>query len=599
MKMRLLTVFGFLAGMALLVPVVLALTMASPDGLANAAPPAITIAGAQDVEPAGHIDDPARAASTQNGYAYTVDLSPVAKAYMGCTSIYTVTNQSVISAAFTVHEFFEVGVPTAVFSFTDTINPVTSIPYDLADISGLPGGFTGTLTINSNYPITATLEPCPSRTYYVYLPLVARDWEHLPEPVIPNDTYYSTYQWNLPQIRAPYAWAVSTGSSDVIVAVLDSGADLTHPDLQGQLVAGYDFVNGDDNPSDNEGHGTHVAGIVAAHTNNGQGVAGVAWGSKIMPVKVLDWRGRGTHSQGADGIIWATGQGARIINLSLGGESSSATLQNAVNYAYDHGVLVVAAAGNEYEEGNPVIYPAAYPHVLAVAATGDQDEHADYSETGTYVDVAAPGGNPSSSWDANPDHWILSTYWRGAGYGEYLQVAGTSQAAPHVAGLAALVWSVSPSLSNDQVEQVIEETAVDLGNPGRDDVFGHGRIDAYAALVRASCGASASGMGMTVSSLPSADTLSSPTHHVPLGGTERTEDEFEAGVILVKFKTGVSEESISSALAKYSAQITGQIPALGVLRLSVPEGREVELSEQLSQDPAVEYAEPDYVVYGF
>jgi len=234
-----------------------------------------------------------------------------------------------------------------------------------------------------------------------------------------------------------------------------------------------------------------------------------------------------------------------------------------------------------------------------VAATGDQDEHADYSETGAYVDVAAPGGNPSSSWDSNPDHWILSTYWRGAGRGEYLQVAGTSQAAPHVAGLAALAWSVSPSLSNDQVEQVIEETAVDLGDPGRDDVFGYGRIDAYKALVRASYGASAGGLEMTVSSLPSADTFSSPTHRVPLGGTGRTGDEFETGVILVKFKTGVSEEGISSALDKFSAQITGQIPALGVLRLSVPEGREIELSEQLSQDPAVEYAEPDYVVHAF
>jgi type VII secretion-associated serine protease mycosin len=597
MKMRPFTVFGFLASMALLVLVVLALTTASPGGLANAAPPAADIAGARSVESVGHIGGPTRAASTEDDYA--VDLSPVTKAYMDCTSIYTVTNQSVISSAFTVHEFFEAGTSTAVFSLTDTIAPIASTAYDLVDISGLPDGFTGTLTINSNCPITATLEPCPSRTYYVYLPLVARNWEYLPEPVIPNDTRYSTYQWNLPQIRAPYAWAVSTGSSDVIVAVLDSGVDLTHPDLEGQLVAGYDFVNTDTNPSDDRGHGTHVAGIVAAHTNNNQGMASVAWGSKIMPVKVLDSRGRGTHSQGADGIIWATGQGARIINLSLGGESSSATLQNAVNYAYDRGVLVVAAAGNKYEQGNPVMYPAAYPHVLAVAATGDQDEHADYSETGAYVDVAAPGGNPSSSWDSNPDHWILSTYWRGAGRGEYLQVSGTSQAAPHVAGLAALVWSVNPSMSNDQVEQVIEETAVDLGAPGRDDVFGYGRIDAYKALVRAPYGASAGGLETSVSSLPSADTFSSPTHRVPPGGTGRTGDEFETGVILVKFKTEASEEGISSTLGKFSAQITGQIPALGVLRLSVPEGREIELSEQLSQDPAVEYAEPDYVVHAF
>ena len=168
MKMRLFTVFGFLASMALLVLVVLALTTASPGGLANAAPPAADIAGARNVESVGHIGGPTRAASTEDDYA--VDLSPVAKAYMGCTSIYTVTNQSVISSAFTVHEFFEAGTSTAVFSLTDTIAPIASTAYDLVDISGLPDGFTGTLTINSNCPITATLEPCPSRSYDVYLP---------------------------------------------------------------------------------------------------------------------------------------------------------------------------------------------------------------------------------------------------------------------------------------------------------------------------------------------------------------------------------------------------------------------------------------------
>jgi type VII secretion-associated serine protease mycosin len=439
-----------------------------------------------------------------------------------------------------------------------------------------------------------------SSSYYTYLPTFFRDQEDLPEPVTPNDTHYSAYQWNLPQIEAPYAWTLSTGSGDVIVAVLDTGVDLDHPDLQGKTVSGFDFVNNDSDASDDEGHGTHVAGIVAARTNNSQGVAGVSWESKIMPVKVLDWSGGGTHSEIAEGIRWAADHGAHVINLSLGGESGSTTLQNAINYAYNQGVLVVASAGNSYQEGNPVIYPAAYPHVVAVAATGDQDEHASYSETGSYVDVAAPGGNPTSGWDSNPNHWIMSTYLGGSGYA---QVVGTSQAAPHVAGLAALVWSVSSSLSNDQVEQIIEETAVDLGDSGRDDVFGYGRIDAYSALVRASSGALAAAPTMAVPSSPAANGFASPLHtymyRVPLRGTESTEGEFTAGVVLVKFRPRVREATISSMLAKYPVRAIEQIPALGVLRLSVPEGDEIETSQRLAEDPAVEYAEPDYLVRAF
>lgn len=431
--------------------------------------------------------------------------------------------------------------------------------------------------------------------YYVHLPIVFKGWEYLPSPVIPNDPRYASYQWNLPQIRAPYAWAISTGSADVIIAVVDTGVDLDHPDLAAKVVTGYDFVNADNDPNDDEGHGTHVAGIAAARTNNSQGVAGVSWGAKIMPVKVLDSEGSGSYSRVADGITWAADRGARIINLSLGGKSSSSTLQNAVDYAYNRGALVVASAGNHYQEGNPVIYPAAYPHVLAVAATGDQDEHARYSETGYYVDVAAPGGNPSSSWDTNPDHWIMSTYL----YGGYAQVSGTSQAAPHVSGLAALVWSVTPSLSNDQVERIIEETAVDLGDAGRDDVFGHGRIDAYRALTQSPHGILVSESGATVSSSPAPGAALSQVPRVPAERTERPQDAFEAGVVLVKFRAEVREASISSVLDKYSAQVTSRIAALDVLRLSVPEGTELDVSRQLGQDPAVEYAEPDYIAYAF
>ncbi len=301
---------------------------------------------------------------------------------------------------------------------------------------------------------------------------------------VPDDTYYSAYQWNMPYINAENGWDVTTGSSSVTIAVVDTGVDIGHPDLSSKIVSGYDFVNDDSDPVDDEGHGTHVAGIAAAVSNNGEGVAGVSWGAKIMPVKVLDSTGSGTLSNVASGIIWAADHGAEVINLSLGGSSGSSTLEDAVDYAYNKGALLVAAAGNEYESGNFTIYPAAYDHVLAVGAIGDSDEHAYYSNTGTYVDVAAPGGNPTSSYDTNPNHWILSTYWRGSGY-SYAQIVGTSQAAPHVAGLAALILSVNGSLTNDEVEQTIEDTAVDLGASGRDDTFGYGKIDVAAALAAA------------------------------------------------------------------------------------------------------------------
>ncbi|RMF33417.1 MAG: peptidase S8 [Chloroflexi bacterium] len=468
-------------------------------------------------------------------------------------------------------------------SRTSALSPVLPHQEILSTDSGHPGS-----SLSSRPSIAATAP------FTLYLPAIFRP----PEPVTPNDTYYSAYQWNLRQIEAPLGWALSTGSNGVVIAVLDTGVDLTHPDLQGKLVAGYDFINNDSNPSDDQGHGTHVAGIAAALSNNSRGIAGVSWGARIMPVKVLGADGTGPTSGIANGIIWATDHGADVINLSLGGSSSSATLQDAVNYAYNQGVLVVAAAGNWYQQGNPVIYPAAYPHVVAVAATGDQNEHAYYSETGYYVDVAAPGGNPTGSNDNNANHWILSTYWRGAGYGDYLWVVGTSQATPHVAGLAALVWSVKPSLTNDQVEQLIENTAVDLGTPGRDDVFGYGRIDVYAALSRAQTTSALPVRRMTAppGSQPAPAAAVSATR-LPLRTPSLSETAFVPGALLVKFRAGVSAASATALLSRYPVQVTGEIAGLGVLRLSVPEGQEQELSRLLAQEPSIEYAEPDYYLY--
>ena len=292
----------------------------------------------------------------------------------------------------------------------------------------------------------------------------------------PNDFYYQNgYQWGLAKIKAPTAWDVTTGSSDVVIAVVDTGIDLEHPDFScpGKLASGKNIVSPGSTPDDDHGHGTHVAGIAAACTNNVSGVAGVAWGARLMPVKVLDSNGSGSYEWVANGITYAADQGADVINLSLGGLGGSSTLANAIQYAKDQGALVVAAAGNcgsgcwiggGYYD-NPLMYPGAYPTTMAVAATNSTDDWASFSEHHPYVDVAAPGVS------------IYSTLLGGYGYQQ-----GTSMAAPHVSGLAALVWSLSPGLTHDQVRDVIQSAAVDLGAPGKDDYFGHGRINAWQAI---------------------------------------------------------------------------------------------------------------------
>ena len=287
---------------------------------------------------------------------------------------------------------------------------------------------------------------------------------------VPNDQLYRQFQWNLRKIQAEQAWDITTGSPDVVVAVLDTGIDSSHPDLAGKLVPGYDFLNDTPNPADDSGHGTHKAGVIGAVTNNGAGVAGISWGARIMPVKVLNSGGTGPDSVIARGIAYAVDHGARVINMSFGSSTTSRILASAVSYATNKGALLVAAAGNTAKSDNAEIYPAAYDQVLAVAATDENDKVADFSQHHPYVGVSAPGVH------------IVSTFWRGAGYGSYVSSSGTSDAAPHVSGLAALIWSANPSLSNVQVRRIIQDTADDLGPPGKDDYYGTGRNNAFKAL---------------------------------------------------------------------------------------------------------------------
>ena len=265
----------------------------------------------------------------------------------------------------------------------------------------------------------------------------------------------------------PQAWDLATGSAAVTIAVVNSGVDLAHVDLAGKILPGYDFINNDAVPQDDFSlsHGTHVAGIAAAITDNATGVAGVSWrGRAFLPVKVLDSSGNGTSAGVAEGITWAVDHGAQVINLSLGGPDPSTVLEDAVNYAYEKGVVVVAAAGNSGL--NAPFYPASYAHVIAVAAADNLNAHPVFSDSGPWVDLAAPGVS------------IFSTL-RNNTYGN---LTGTSMASPFVAGLAAILRGLPGNTSPDLIEQQLETTALDLGTPGRDDLFGYGLIQADAAI---------------------------------------------------------------------------------------------------------------------
>jgi subtilisin family serine protease len=277
-------------------------------------------------------------------------------------------------------------------------------------------------------------------------------------------------------IKATLGWEETKGTEDTIIAIVDTGIDLYHPELENKLESsGRDFVNGDFEALDDEGHGTMVAGIVAAETNNNEGIAGVSWNSKLLPVKVIDETGVGESSIVSEGIIWAVDQGAVVANLSFGSPFASYALQDAIQYAHQNDVVVVASAGND---GDSVDFPAANDeYCLAVAATDYNDQRVDWSDFGPEIDVAAPGVR------------ILSTYPTQLTPQIYLPYAwgyGTSFSAPHVSGLAALILSIKPWMTADEVMDVIRYSADDINedsNPGKDTFIGYGRINMEKALV--------------------------------------------------------------------------------------------------------------------
>ncbi len=309
---------------------------------------------------------------------------------------------------------------------------------------------------------------------------------------VPNDPDYGN-QWALPQIHAPQAWDLGRGANNVIIAVLDSGIPmsgsppvLSHPDLNDstRIILGTDHVNSDATPRDDNGHGTHVAGIASAMSDNATGITGVSWNSRIYVTKIFDANGNGSSQLFYDGVIeavdYAVAHNLRLVINYSGGGPASNTKELAVQYARDRDCLIVAAAGNDYQ-GN-VIYPAAYSssynNVIAVSATDSADAFAPYSNKGPEINVAAPGSHILSTL---PNYAVtLNTAYGFSQNYDYLD--GTSMAAPHVSGLAALLLSINNALSPDEVRDIIEQTADDLGSPAWDQYYGYGRIDAYSAL---------------------------------------------------------------------------------------------------------------------
>ncbi len=283
-----------------------------------------------------------------------------------------------------------------------------------------------------------------------------------------------TLPWGVDRINAELIWNGVEGKSDVApggnagsgiaISVIDTGIDYNHPDLADNYEGGYDFVNEDSDPKDDNGHGTHCAGIIAAR-DNGAGIVGVAPEADLYAVKVMNSEGRGYISDVIAGIDWSVKNNIKIISMSIGSTQDSTAFRNACDKAYNAGLLLVASAGNRGNAdgtGDTVTYPGRYDSVIAVAATDSANNRASFSSTGSDVELAAPGVS------------IYSTYLNNG----YATKSGTSMACPHVTGTAALAWSAYPDYTNVQVRALLQETAEDIGTTGKDDDYGYGMVNA-------------------------------------------------------------------------------------------------------------------------
>jgi subtilisin family serine protease len=285
-----------------------------------------------------------------------------------------------------------------------------------------------------------------------------------PATVTPNDPWFTNWQGNLKRIDAPNAWSTTTGASNIVIAILDTGVEATHPDLAAKLVPGWNIYNNNSNTSDIAGHGTAVAGTVAASSNNGVGVASVCWKCMIMPIRVTDNSAWASFSSIASGLNWAADHGARVANISYT-VSDSATVTSSAKYFQGKGGIVAASAGNQGTFNNS----SDNPYILTISATDYNNLIYSYSNRGNNIDFAAPGDS--------------FTTVRG---GAYQSVGGTSYAAPLVAGVAALVFSANPTLTAIQVKDILKNSADDSGVSGWDPNYGWGRINAAQAVSLAS-----------------------------------------------------------------------------------------------------------------
>ncbi|MDR7086039.1 type VII secretion-associated serine protease mycosin [Aeromicrobium panaciterrae] len=298
------------------------------------------------------------------------------------------------------------------------------------------------------------------------------DMAHPVKMAASNDPYRK-YQWGLDLFNAESRWKTSKGTG-VVVAVVDTGVSASHPDFKGRVLSGRDFIAPGTSANDANGHGTHVAGIIAANANNDVGGAGLAPRVKILPVRVLDATGEGDNAGVASGIIWAAKKGAKVINLSLGSTQNDTAIKEAVSYAQSLNVVVIAAAGNEGCGllGTPTSYPAAYPGVLGVGAISKDRTVASYSSCGSWVDVVAPGSAIVSTMISSANSDLGCTPGK-----RYCTLSGTSMATPFVAATAALeIARLGGHFSQASIISRLQSTATDLGRSGRDNDYGYGLI---------------------------------------------------------------------------------------------------------------------------
>ncbi len=363
-----------------------------------------------------------------------------------------------------------------------------------------------TVSVQDGQDLQAALDACAGSSLVEYA-----------EPIYiysiataPNDPYYNASgtwgqqyddQWGLKNIQAEKAWNISRGNNNTIVAVIDTGVDYTHPDLNANIwsnpeeipgngldddrngyiddTIGWDFIDDNNDPMDTHGHGTHLSGIVAAVGNNGQGITGVCWQAKIMALKGLTDSGAGASDKLAQAIKYAVDNGARVINLSWGGYGTAKVIKDALEYANNHNCVIVAAAGNNNTNADR-FFPGNYSPAITVAACNASDVRASFSNYGANVDVTAPGVDILSLKAKGTDMSRKETNIVG---GEYYRASGTSMATPFVSGLAALIIASDRSLTNLEVAEKIITSCEDLGTIGKDDYYGYGRINASQALV--------------------------------------------------------------------------------------------------------------------